>query len=142
MAGSCIMAMESMKHAARRPSPPLPRPASGSCSSRASGSRFLALRCFGWVVAHASVVMRWHGTSELGGPTGAIVLSPDVAGGVLPVDLWTTRLRCPQIHRHRDHNSKAIFHLVAPDPIAPYPPQIARSRKWYCASREAPETAA
>src|SRR5690349_24356139 len=87
----------------------------------------MALRCFGWVVAHASVVMRWHGTGELGGPTGAIVLSPDVAGGVLPVDLWTTRLRCPQIHRHRDHNSKAIFHLVALNPIAPCPPQIARS---------------
>src|SRR3954466_2781499 len=86
-----------------------------------------ALRCFGWVVAHASVVMRWLGTGELGGPTGAIVPSPDVAGGVLPVDLWTTRLRCPQIHRHRDHNSKAIFHLVAPDPITPYPPQIARN---------------
>src|SRR5690242_10325398 len=86
-----------------------------------------ALRCFGWVVAHASVVMRWHGTGELGGPTGAIVLSPDVAGGVLPVDLWATQARCPQIYRHRDHNSKAIFHLVAPDPIAPYPPQIARS---------------
>src|SRR4051812_5103335 len=64
-----------------------------------------ALRCFGWVVAHASVVMRWLGTGELGGPTGAIVPSPDVAGGVLPVDLWTTRLRCPQIHRHRDYNS-------------------------------------
>src|SRR5947209_8645818 len=87
----------------------------------------LALRCFGWVVAHASVVMRWLGTGELGGPTGAIVPSPDVAGGVLPVDLWTTRLRCPQIHRHRDHNLKAIFHLVAPDPITPYPPQIARN---------------
>src|SRR5947209_7244978 len=71
--------------------------------------------------------MRWLGTGELGGPTGAIVPSPDVAGGVLPVDLWTTRLRCPQIHRHRDHNSKAIFHLVAPDPITPYPPQIARN---------------
>src|SRR5437660_3869479 len=72
--------------------------------------------------------MRWLGTDELGGPTGAIVPSPDVAGGVLPVDLWTTRLRCPQIHRHRDHNSKAIFHLVAPDPITPYPPQIARNQ--------------
>src|SRR3954454_11401261 len=87
----------------------------------------MALRCLGWVVAHASVVMRWLGTGELRGPTGAIVPSPDVAGGVLPVDLWTTRLRCPQIHRHRDHNSKAIFHLVAPDPITPYPPQIARN---------------
>src|SRR5689334_23700876 len=87
----------------------------------------MALRCFGWVVAHASVVMRWHGTGELGGPTGAIVLSPDVAGGVLPVDLWATQARCPQIHRLRDHNSKAIFHLVAPDPVVPYPPQIARS---------------
>src|SRR5947209_18801889 len=90
---------------------------------------FEALRCFGWVVAHASVVMRWLGTGELGGPTGAIVPSPDVAGGVLPVDLWTTRLRCPQIHRHRDHNSKAIFHLVAPDPITPYPPQIPSNLK-------------
>ena len=39
MAGSCIVAMESRKHAARRPSPPLPRPASGSCSSRPSQSR-------------------------------------------------------------------------------------------------------
>src|ERR687883_359461 len=65
---------------------------------------------------------------RIGGPTGAIVLSPDVAGGVLPVDLWATQARCPQIHRHRDHNSKAIFHLVAPDPVAPYPLQIARSR--------------
>src|SRR5438270_12194749 len=71
--------------------------------------------------------MRWLGTGELGGPTGAIVPSPDVASGALPVDLSTTRLRCPQIHRHRDHNSKAIFHLVAPDPITPYPPQIARN---------------
>ena len=35
MAGSCIVAIESRKHAASRPSPPLPRPASGSCSSSA-----------------------------------------------------------------------------------------------------------
>src|SRR4051794_22210789 len=87
----------------------------------------MALRCLGWVVAHASVVMRWLGTGELRGPTGAIVPSPDVAGGALPVDLWATQVRCPQIHRHCDHNLKAIFHLVAPDPITPYPPQIARS---------------
>ena len=33
MAGSCIVAIESMKQAARRPSPPFPSPASGSCSS-------------------------------------------------------------------------------------------------------------
>ena len=39
MAGSCIVAIESRKHAARRPSPPLPRPASGSCSSKPSQSR-------------------------------------------------------------------------------------------------------
>ena len=32
MAGIAIVASESMKHAASRPSPPLPRPASGSCS--------------------------------------------------------------------------------------------------------------
>ena len=32
MAGSCIVAIESRKQAARRPSPPLPNPASGSCS--------------------------------------------------------------------------------------------------------------
>ena len=52
------------------------------------------------------------------------------------MDLWTTRLRCPQIHRHRDHNSKAIFHLVAPDPITPYPPQIARNRFYQQPSRQ------
>ena len=39
MAGSCIVAIESRKHAARRPRPPFPRPASGSCSSTASQSR-------------------------------------------------------------------------------------------------------
>ena len=38
MAGSCIVAIESRKHAARRPSPPLPRPASGSSSSKPSQS--------------------------------------------------------------------------------------------------------
>src|SRR5947209_19893072 len=84
---------------------------------------FEALRCFGWVVAHASVVMRWLGTGELGGPTGAIVPSPDVAGGVLPVDLWTTRLRWPQIQRHRNQHSKAIFQPGAPYPETPEPPQ-------------------
>ena len=48
MAGSCMVAMESRKHAARRPSPPLPRPASGSCSSRSSQSRlFFSTTCFG-----------------------------------------------------------------------------------------------
>ena len=31
MAGICSVASESMKHAASRPSPPLPSPASGSC---------------------------------------------------------------------------------------------------------------
>jgi hypothetical protein len=35
--GSCIVAVDSMKHAARRPRPPLPSPASGSCSSRFLG---------------------------------------------------------------------------------------------------------
>ena len=37
MAGMAIVARESMKHAASRPSPPLPSPASGSCS-RSSAS--------------------------------------------------------------------------------------------------------
>src|SRR5689334_15701081 len=90
-----------------------------------------ALRCLEWVVAQASVVLRWLGTDELGGPTGAINPSPDVEGGVLPVDLWTAQARCPQIHRHRDHNSKAIFRLVAPGPITSYPPQTARNRNLY-----------
>ena len=39
MAGSCIVAIESRKQAARRPSPPFPNPASGSCSMRPSQSR-------------------------------------------------------------------------------------------------------
>src|SRR5262245_18841494 len=34
-----MVAIESRKHAARRPSPPLPRPASGSCSRMSSQSR-------------------------------------------------------------------------------------------------------
>ena len=37
------MAIESRKQAASRPSPPLPRPASGSCSSSSSQSRFFSL---------------------------------------------------------------------------------------------------
>jgi hypothetical protein len=40
-AGSAPVAIESMKHAARRPSPPLPSPASGSSSRRAIQSRLL-----------------------------------------------------------------------------------------------------
>ena len=45
MAGIAIVASESMKHAASRPSPPLPRPASGSCSmSSASFKPLLAGR--------------------------------------------------------------------------------------------------
>ena len=40
------MAMESRKHAAKRPSPPLPRPASGSCSSSSSRVNLLLLRRF------------------------------------------------------------------------------------------------
>ena len=41
MAGSCMVAIESRKQAASRPRPPLPSPASGSCSSRPSqSSRF------------------------------------------------------------------------------------------------------
>jgi hypothetical protein len=38
MAGSSIVAIESRKQAARRPSPPLPSPASGSSSSKPSQS--------------------------------------------------------------------------------------------------------
>ena len=46
MAGSSLVAIESRKQAARRPRPPLPRPASGSCSSRPSQSRcFSATTC-------------------------------------------------------------------------------------------------
>ena len=42
MAGIASVASESMKHAASRPSPPLPSPASGSCSmSSASLSPFV-----------------------------------------------------------------------------------------------------
>ena len=33
MQGYSSVAIDSMKHAARRPSPPFPRPASGSCSA-------------------------------------------------------------------------------------------------------------
>ena len=43
MAGSCIVAIESRKHAARRPSPPLPRPASGSCFEQAEPVEILVL---------------------------------------------------------------------------------------------------
>ena len=43
MAGSCIVAIESRKHAARRPSPPLPRPASGSCFKQAEPIEVLLL---------------------------------------------------------------------------------------------------
>ena len=39
MAGSCIVAIESRKHAASRPSPPLPSPASGSSLERGPASR-------------------------------------------------------------------------------------------------------
>ena len=38
MPGICIVAIESMKHAANLPSPPFPNPASGSVSFSASGS--------------------------------------------------------------------------------------------------------
>ena len=43
MAGISIVAIESRKHAARRPSPPLPNPASGSCSSNSYQSSLLLL---------------------------------------------------------------------------------------------------
>ena len=40
MAGICMVARESMKHAASRPRPPLPSPASGSCSNTCARSIF------------------------------------------------------------------------------------------------------
>ena len=43
MAGISIVAIESRKQAARRPSPPLPNPASGSCSSNSYQSSLLFL---------------------------------------------------------------------------------------------------
>jgi len=41
IAGRCRVAIDSMKHAARRPKPPFPSPASGSFSSRSGQSRLL-----------------------------------------------------------------------------------------------------
>ena len=46
MAGISIVAIESRKQAARRPRPPLPKPASGSCSSNSNQSTFCSLRTF------------------------------------------------------------------------------------------------
>ena len=43
IAGNSIVAIESRKHAAKRPSPPFPSPASGSSSSRPSQSRDMRL---------------------------------------------------------------------------------------------------
>lgn len=43
MAGICIAAVESNKQAARRPNPPLPKPASGSCSRSSYQSSFSRL---------------------------------------------------------------------------------------------------